>query len=287
MIVDHKQKISFRMLVIISLLTLISRLSGKKLWSFVVNKKQKFVLPLNKHKADVFTINDINVIKFSQNIKKEKFIVYFHGGGFVMSGNRRHHNFIKNFSQKTNFTCYYVDYPLAPKNKAIDVIKSVEEVIIEIKKNEANKEMILMGDSAGGNLALVLSNYFPDSKLVFLLSPWLDLTMTNPKIEEMEKQEIMFSKKDLLDAAQDYQGNLELNDCLISPIYDEFNNKQIKIFAGTDDLLFPDVVKFSETRNNVDLHQYQGLKHDFMFLFSGKEQKSVLEDMVLYFKETK
>ncbi|PKK95200.1 MAG: hypothetical protein CVV60_02525 [Tenericutes bacterium HGW-Tenericutes-5] len=287
MIVDHKQKISFRMFVIISLLTLISRISGKKLWSFVVNKKQKFVLPLKKHKTDVFLINGINIIKFSQNVEKEKFIIYFHGGGFVMSGNRRHHNFIKNFNQKTNFTSYYVEYPLAPKNKASDVIKSLEEVIKEIKKNEANKDMILMGDSAGGNLALVLSNYFSDSKLVFLLSPWLDLTMTNSEIEKMEKQEIMFSKKDLLDAAHDYQGNLDLNHRLISPIYDKFNNKQIKIFAGTEDLLFPDVVKFTETRNNVDLHQYHGLNHDFMFMFSGREQKSVIEDMVFYVKETK
>lgn len=285
MIVDHKQKISFRMLVIISLLTLISRISGKKLWSFVVNKKQKFVLPLNKHKADVFSINGINIIKFSQKIEKEKFIIYFHGGGFVMSGNRRHHNFIKNFNKMTNFTCYYVEYPLAPKNKAFDVIKNVEEVIKEIKKSESNKEIIFMGDSAGGNLALVLSNYFLDSKLVFLLSPWLDLTMTNPMIDKMEKQEIMFSKNDLLDAAKEYQGNLELNDGLISPIYDEFDSKQIRIFAGTDDLLFPDVVKFTETRENVDLHQYHGLKHDFMFLFSGKEQKSILEEMVFYFKE--
>jgi len=282
MIVDHQEKISFRMNVIISLLTFLSRLSNKKLWSFVVGKRQRFVLPVKKHQAKVFMINDINVIKFFQKIEKDKFVVYFHGGGFVMSGNRRHHNFIMNFSKNTNFACYYVEYPLAPDNKAAKVIEMLVNVIEEIRKTEPNKEMILMGDSAGGNLALVLSKKFPDSKLVFCFSPWLDLTMTNPKIGIMEKREIMFSMQNLLDAANDYKGDLELNNKLVSPIYDDFSDKEIKIFAGTDDLLFPDVLKFAEARNNVDLHKYQGLKHDFMFILAGKEQKSVLKEMIKY-----
>ncbi len=284
MITEYKEKISLKMLIIISLLTIVSKISRKKLWSFVVHKRQNFIQPKRQHKASVYEINGIKVIRFSQTNEAEKYVVYFHGGGFVMSGNRRHHNFIINLSKKTDFTCYYIDYPLAPKNKAVEVIEKIESVIKEIQKQEIDKEMILLGDSAGGNLALVLSKKFPKVKSIILLSPWLDLTMTNPKIIEMERQEIMFSKHDLLGAAMDYQGNLELNNVMVSPIYDDFTDKEINIFAGKDDLLFPDVLKFTEINNCVNLHKYHGLKHDFMFILEGKEQKHVLNEITKYLK---
>jgi len=272
MIIKHQEKLSLKMAFINKVLTLTTKITKKKLWAFVINKKQKFVKPLNKHKGIVYEILGIKVIKFSQKQESNKFIVYFHGGGFVMSGNRRHHNFIINLYKKTDFTCYYVDYPLAPEYKALEVIQKVEDVIKEIQKQELNKEMILLGDSAGANLALVLSKKFPEVKSIILLSPWLDLSMTNPKIIEMDKQEIMFSKDELLKAAILYQGNLELVNPLVSPFYDRFTDKAITILAGTDDLLYPDVIDFEKT-NNVELHAYSGLKHDFMFLTSGKEQE--------------
>lgn len=285
MIINHREKISFKLFVIISLLTLISRISRKKLWSFVENRKTKFIPPLSKHKAEVIEIDGIKVIKFSTNtIDNSKFVVYFHGGGFVMSGNRRHYSFMMNFNKMTNFNCYYIDYPLAPKHKAIEVIKSVENVVNKIIDFEKNKELILVGDSAGGNLALVIGNKFSIAKDILILSPWLDLTMTNREIELMEKKEIMFSKNDLLEAAQKYQGNIELDNKLISPIYDDFSNKRVRIFAGNDDLLFPDVIKFSEGKDNIELHSYHKHKHDFMFIVKSKEQQKVLKDMIAYVK---
>ena len=282
MIFEHKEKISLKMSIVIKTLTFISKVTNKKLWSFVIDKKQKFIKPFKRYKTDVFEINGINLFKLSKNNEANKFIVYFHGGGFVISGNRRHHNFIIKLHKKTGFDCYYVDYPLAPLNKSLEVIKNCEMIINNLKLKEPNKEMILMGDSAGANLALVLSKRFPENKSVILLSPWLDLTMSNPEILTMERSEVMFSRQDLLNAAKDYQGNLELDNPLISPIYDNFPNKNIKIFAGKNDLLFPDVLKFVKANENIDLHVYYGLNHDFMFLISGKEQNEVIEKIVEY-----
>ena len=282
MITNHQDKISFKMGFINSLLTSVTKITKKKLWAYVINKEQKFVKPLKKHQAEVYDILGMKIIKFTKNQDSKKYIVFFHGGGFVMSGNRRHHNFIINLYKKTGFTCYYIDYPLAPLYKAVDVINKVEAVVKEIQKQELNKEMILLGDSAGGNLALVFSKLFPEVKDIILLSPWLDLTMTNPDILTMERKEIMFSKDDLLKAAKDYKGDLELDNPLISPIYDNFSDKKIKILAGTDDFLYPDVLKFVKTYNNIDLHEYSKLKHDFMFLTGGKEQNQVIDEMAKY-----
>lgn len=282
MIFEHKEKISLKMSITIRILTFISKVTNKKLWSFVIDKKQKFIKPLKRYNTEVFKINDINLFKISKNNETDKFIVYFHGGGFVMSGNRRHHNFIIKLHKKTGFDCYYIGYPLAPLNKSLDVINNCEMLIKKLMLKEPNKKMILMGDSAGANLALVLSKRFPENEAVILLSPWLDLTMSNKEILSMEKKEVMFSRQDLLNAAKDYQGTLELNDPLISPVYDKFPDMNIKIFAGRDDLLFPDVLKFVNANNIIDLHIYYGLNHDFMFLVGGKEQNEVIERIVEY-----
>jgi acetyl esterase/lipase len=276
MIIDHQEKKSKKMALIMFLLSMAAKISRKKLWAFVINKRNRFIPPFRKFQSDVFELDEVKVIRFAQPKETNKFVVYFHGGGFVMSGNRRHHHFIINLCKASDHVVYYVDYPLAPEYKACATLDILENLIKKIQIKEPNKEMILMGDSAGGNLALVLSKRFPKVKSIVLYSPWLDLTMTNPKIVEMEKQETMFSKNDLLKAAKDYQGKLDLDNVLVSPIYDDFSENRILICAGTADLLFPDMLKFTNNNKNVTLHEFHGLYHDFMFLLGCKEQMQVI-----------
>jgi acetyl esterase/lipase len=286
MIVNHEEPLSRKMKMIIDTLKLVSKMTKRKLWSFIVNKEQKFIEVPIKHKTTTHDVEQIKVRKFGSESKSDKYFVYFHGGGFVFSGNKRHYNFITNLCKKGDIACYYVDYPLAPEHKALDTLEKLKRVITEIKKQEKDKELMLMGDSAGANLALVLSKSFKETKKVVLMSPWLDISMTNPDIDIMEKDEIMFSKADLLLAANHYQGHLELDDPRISPLYDDFSDKEILIISGTDDILFPDTLKFSENKENVILHQYHYLPHDFMFITSGKEQNLVINDIITRINQT-
>ena len=55
-----------------------------------------------------------------------------------------------------------------------------------------------MGDSAGGGLALALALAAKDANLpqfakLILLSPWLDLKMDNPKIQELDRKDTSFA----------------------------------------------------------------------------------------------
>jgi acetyl esterase/lipase len=286
MIVNHEEPLSRKMKMIINTLKLVSKITKRKLWSFIVNKEQKFIAVPKKHQAITQEIEEIKVVKFNPATINNKYVIYFHGGGFVFSGNKRHYNFITNFCKKGDIACYYVDYPLAPEHKAVDTLEKLKRVIKEIKIQEKDKKLILMGDSAGANLALVLSKMFKEVKSVVMMSPWLDISMTNPDIETMEADEIMFSKADLLIAANHYRGELELNDPKLSPIYDEFEDKHICILSGTDDILFPDTLKFAENKENIILHQYHDLPHDFMFITGGKEQNQVINDIIIHINQT-
>jgi acetyl esterase/lipase len=282
MIVEHRNKNSFGMSLFLSLLSLIKRINKRSLLSFVVKKRQEFIKPKKKHKANTFIIEGINVLKFGTNSKEKKIIIYFHGGGYVLKGTRRHYNFIMNLSKLVGIDSYYVDYPIAPDNKAKSVIKQSLLVVEKIEEMTKAKEVIFLGDSAGANLALVLSKHKENIKKLFLMSPWLDLTMTNPDIVDLEEKELMFTKEELLSAARDYQGSYDLSDGQISPINEDFGDKSIFIFAGTDDILYPDVLRFHHKNPGIILHSYYKLPHDFMFIFQGKEQNRVIEQIAKY-----
>lgn len=52
-------------------------------------------------------------------------------------------------------------------------------------------ELIFMGDSAGGGFALALAQKIRDENdpqpgQIILLSPWLDITLTNPNINDID-----------------------------------------------------------------------------------------------------
>ena len=77
------------------------------------------------------------------------------------------------------------------------------------------KRIILMGDSAGGGLAFGFVQQLRNEnkkqpEQIIIFSPWLDVTMNNPNIELIEKEDKMLSIKGLKNAGQKYAGNLRL-----------------------------------------------------------------------------
>jgi len=197
-----------------------------------------------------------------------------------MPGNMFHIHFITKLTRRSNVSSYYVEYPLAPAHQAQEVLERLEILIKEIQHLEGAKKLILMGDSAGGNLALVLSKRFSQDVPLFLLSPWLDVSMGNPQIDLKQHREVMFTRQELLTAAMSYQGTLDLINPLISPIHTDFSHQDITIFAGMSDILFFDIAKFTDMNPSVELHSYPGLPHDFMLFVPGKEQNQVLDVII-------
>ncbi|MEG2322259.1 MAG: alpha/beta hydrolase [Bacilli bacterium] len=98
-----------------------------------------------------------------------KVILYFHGGGFI-SGNISNYNKVcSKLAVNTKTIVVSIDYPLAPEhpypeavNMCYDVVKYfiTKKNILDVKA----KNIILMGDSAGGNIAAVISLMARDKK---------------------------------------------------------------------------------------------------------------------------
>ena len=114
-----------------------------------------------------------------------------------------------------------------------------------------------MGDSAGGGLGLALEEKVGKENLpmpakTILISPWLDVRLTNPKIEEVQKNDKQLNKETLKLAGIAYAGEDGINSYLVNPLQGDLSKlKNVTILTGTHDILNPDVHLLKEKAEKV------------------------------------
>lgn len=109
-------------------------------------------------------------------------ILYLHGGGFFLHLPRSYRRFAHRIANRFGATVYLPDYRLAPEHRhpaAPDDCLAVYRALLDDGCNAA--QLAIMGDSAGGNLALVTllrarDDGLPLPACATLLSPGADLT---------------------------------------------------------------------------------------------------------------
>ena len=201
-------------------------------------------------------------------------IYYVHGGGFVAGFSYFYFPMMGRLAQNSSATLTAPDYPLYPNIDAPgthDWIRAhYDETIERLKPSK----VVLMGDSAGANAAMVLAQDLvisgaPADRLV-LLSPWIDLRMVHPDMVQHNEEQLLDGSKVHL-AAERHAGELSLEDPLISPIFGELASlPPTWVFTGDKDLLHPDIMasvdKMRAAGLSPQLDLAQGLAHVYMLL---------------------
>ena len=108
--------------------------------------------------------HEVPVRIFSPGDRPEGYplLLFFHGGGWVMGNIDSYDRVCTHMAQATQRLVVSVDYQLAPEHPFPHGLEDCYEVTREIFLDEAlfgnvTDEIVLIGDSAGGNLAAVLS----------------------------------------------------------------------------------------------------------------------------------
>ena len=184
------------------------------------------------------------------------------------------------------------DYPLTPKYNYQDVYNMVEPLYKEMIKTIGSENVILMGDSAGGGLALGLYEKIAEQIVelpikTILISPWLDVRLQNENIQEVEKQDTILNKEALKVAGITYAGTDGMDSYLVNPIEGNISSLQnIKIFIGTDDILNPDCHVLKEKAEvvnaDVEIKEYEKAKHIWIIDHNSEEEitKQAYNDVV-------
>ena len=85
-------------------------------------------------------------------------VVYYHGGGFVVGGLDSHDDICAEIAARTGFDVISVDYGLAPEVTFPGCFEDAWRAFAAIT-SERSGDIVLAGDSAGGNLAAAVAHY--------------------------------------------------------------------------------------------------------------------------------
>jgi len=211
----------------------------------------------------------------------DSLIYYVHGGGFVAGFSYLYFPMMGGFAQQSGATLIAPDYPLYPHIDATGTHEWIRAHYDETIERLKPKSVILMGDSAGANAAMILAQSLAKSKTpaakLILLSPWIDLRMAHPDMVQHDEEQLLDGSKILL-AAERHAGELGLDHPIVSPIFGDLSNlPPTWIFTGDKDLLHPDIMtsaqKMRSTGPEPIMDIAAGMPHDYM-LFPTPEGKA-------------
>lgn len=176
-------------------------------------------------------------------------VFYIHGGVYELDFLPPHWRFIEQLVKETNALVIAPAYRLVPFGtwkEAFDLIVPVYQRYCE---EHPEKKVMMMGDSAGGGLALALAEHFkaegihvPDELVLF--SPLVDPSGENEQIKEYQPKDPMINFIPSPPFAMRWKGDLDIHDWHISPINGDLAGlRNVTVFIGTDEVLYPDVTK--------------------------------------------
>jgi monoterpene epsilon-lactone hydrolase len=128
-------------------------------------------------------------------------VLYIHGGAFIAGSPNSHRTITSRYSEQIGAAVLAIDYRLMPENRRADGIADCKTAYRWILENgpdgpSAPRWLYVSGDSAGGNLSLVLSNWIRDQGLrspdaVIALSPLTDSNYASPSLRDNVKTDTM------------------------------------------------------------------------------------------------
>ncbi|WP_058304433.1 alpha/beta hydrolase fold domain-containing protein [Gorillibacterium timonense] len=216
-------------------------------------------------------------------------ILYLHGGGYIEQPLSWHWRFLDKLSQKLNGTITVPVYPKAPNHQYKEAFEKVLPIYEDLLTKTSPDNIVLMGDSAGGGFALALAQLLlekgiPQPGNIILLSPWLDISLQNPKITAMEAKEPMLDVNLLIEVGKTFAGDTKTSNFLLSPINGPLQGLgKISLFVGTHELFLPDARKFKTLADKekvfIHYHEYPKMNHVFP-VFPIPEAKKAMQKMI-------
>ena len=219
-------------------------------------------------------------------------VVFLHGGGYVVGMGQPHWWLLKDLIRRSGASVWVADYPLAPEHTAADTVAWTTDVYASAAAagEAAGRGVVLMGDSAGGGLALAVAVAARDRGLpmpaaLILLSPWLDVGMTAPDAEELDRRDRILARRGLLAAGKAYAGEAGVANPLASPLFADLAGlPPVTIFASTTEGLVADARRLAARAAQipgwrVDVRETPDMLHDWALFGFLPETRAVREQI--------
>lgn len=205
---------------------------------------------------------------------KKYIILYCHGGGYSTGSSVYARTLTSKLAMSTSMDVLSFDYRLAPEHPypaaAEDAMKAWNYLML---LGYGARDVIVAGDSAGGNLALSLVLQLKEQQRLLprglvLMSPWTDLTSSGQSHETKAQLDPVLNEEYIDRMVKAYAEGRELKDPLISPLFGDFTGfPPTYIQVGDNEILLSDSLRLHkamvEANVSVKIDHFPGMWHVF------------------------
>lgn len=221
-------------------------------------------------------------------------VLFLHGGSYIYGSSRTTHaELIARIAFEAGIEAVGLDYRLAPEHRypsqLDDAITAFDTLVLS---GIPAHNILIAGDSAGGNLAIALQLALRDrggqqAAALVLSSPWVNLEMPAASFKENDPYD--YGTRDVLARqALAFAAGLPLSDPRISPTHANLTGlAPCLVTVGELEILRDDVLEFAERLRsagvNVTLHVARNMPHNApVFAEYYSEGKAALDAIVRF-----
>ena len=197
-------------------------------------------------------------------------ILHLHGGWFNLGTARAYRNFVGQIAASAGAAAFVPDYRLAPEHLFPAAVEDVAACYRGLAAKGIDK-IAVTGDSAGGNLALVLLSIAGAQAPVgaVAISPVTDLALSGESFETRAEADPYFTKPQVAGLIASYLGQTDPKNPLASPLYGDLRGlPPIRVHVGDDEVLLDDSRRYVERAAlagvDATLDVWMGMPHGFV-----------------------
>ncbi len=205
---------------------------------------------------------------------KNKILLYLHGGGWVIGSPNTARLLSIELGKVTNMRVLSVDYRLAPEHPypaALEDCVSIYNWLLS--SGNKSEDIIIAGDSAGGNLTLTTLIKLRNDGInlpagAIPISPATDLSLSDDSYFVNGETDPILADLGIFSWITSYAAGANLRDPLISPLYADLSKlPPLLIQASTCEMLYSDSKRFFERAQeagvDVKLQTWDNMVHVF------------------------
>ena len=196
---------------------------------------------------ELWTVEGWKLLTLLGKPPSQKHVIFLPGGAYLLEATPSHRQYAEKLAKAHGLTVTLIDYPKSPEHTYRATHELVHKAYLRIQERFPEQEICLLGDSAGGGLALALLTSLRDQKAsprpkrTVLISPWLDLSLSHPQLPAYQDRDPVLPLQGLQQAADLYAGGEDLRHPLLSPLYNDLHDLgELMLVFGTEEIFYPD-----------------------------------------------
>jgi monoterpene epsilon-lactone hydrolase len=200
-------------------------------------------------------------------------ILQLHGGAFVFGSIASYRDRARVLSHRCQAEVFLPEYRLAPEHRFPAALEDAVCAYQYVRALRPEAPLFIVGDSAGGGLALSLLLRLrelgePAPRGAILLSPWTDLSASGASVDANEGKDVWFTRAHLEQWAHHYAGTHVRRHPLLSPVFADLHAlSPLLLLVGEHEVLFDDALRVAECARAAGtyatIHIGIGMQHDW------------------------